>query len=216
MARGALFQDKSRRLNAEVQYNNSVKKAFDYIIGAQYQQDVAQSNNTYLLDKGGDITIGQFGGYAQLEHKFGKLRAVVAARADNHDLYGFNFIPKAALVYVTEKGAARITYGKGIAAPTILNLSSKGTDLVLTYVNFGDVNTYGFDASVNYAFTSSLLGTLNYSYFGYDIDTADPANDGNRDTKVNESDLPINTPEHKIGLGLNYSSKDSSHRLAGG
>lgn len=330
LARGALFQDKSRRLNAEVQYNNSVKKAFDYIIGAQYQQDVAQSNNTYLLDKGGDITIGQFGGYAQLEHKFGKLRAVVAARADNHDLYGFNFIPKAALVYVTEKGAARITYGKGIAAPTILNLSAnifgglllgngegftvkevdmsnntvvgsyevaklkveqiqtieagykglfgekfffdanayynisqdflspsvniapdrgelidhdnnpataniqryrcyatkrgsqalgeltavsalpdgdRGADLVLTYINFGQVNTYGFDASLNYSIVKNWNATLNYSYFGYDIDKTDTANDGNKDGKVNENDLPINTPEHKLGLGLGYSGK---------
>ena len=29
--------------------------------------------------------------------------------------------------------------------------------------------------------------------------------DGNRDGKVNENDLPINTPTHKLGLGLNYS-----------
>ena len=53
LPRGALFQDKSRRLNAELQYNNSVGKLFDVIVGGQFQQDVAQSNNTYLLDKGG-------------------------------------------------------------------------------------------------------------------------------------------------------------------
>ncbi len=332
--RGALFQDRSKRLNAEAQYNNKIG-GISYIAGVQYQNDRANSNGTYLLDKNAqgvveDIVIGQIGGYLQLESQFSNhLRAVVAARADNHDVYGFNFIPKAALIYFNDKGSFRVTYGQGIAAPTILNLEanifgglllgngagftvkevntstnqvvntyevkplevekistvefgykgqispklffdanayynwsknflspsidiapdrdfydhdnnpataviprikgyatlrgdqamseitttanlpdgSKGTDLVLTYVNFGDVNTYGFDASVNYAFTSSLLGTLNYSYFGYDIDTADPANDGNRDTKVNESDLPINTPTHKIGVGLNYSSK---------
>ncbi|MBK8041371.1 MAG: TonB-dependent receptor [Haliscomenobacter sp.] len=332
--RGALFQDRSKRLNAEAQYNNKIG-GISYIVGVQYQNDRANSNGTYLLDKNAqgvveDIVIGQIGGYLQLESQFSNhLRAVVAARADNHDVYGFNFIPKAALIYFNDKGSFRVTYGQGIAAPTILNLEanifgglllgngagftvkevntstnqvvntyevkplevekistvefgykgqispklffdanayynwsknflspsidiapdrdfydhdnnpataviprikgyatlrgdqamseitttanlpdgSKGTDLVLTYVNFGDVNTYGFDASVNYAFTSSLLGTLNYSYFGYDIDTADPANDGNRDTKVNESDLPINTPTHKIGVGLNYSSK---------
>ncbi|MBL7781657.1 MAG: TonB-dependent receptor [Saprospiraceae bacterium] len=329
LPRGALFQDDSRRLNGELQYNNSVGKLFDLIVGAQYQQDVARSNNTYLLDKGEDITIGQFGGYAQLERKFGKMRAVVAARADNHDLYGFNFIPKAALVYTTDKGSARITYGKGIAAPTILNLSAnifgglllgngegftvtevdqatqsvvgtyevaplkvekiqtvelgykglfgskffldanvyynasqdflspsiniapergsfdhdnnpatpnipqirgyatkrgdqpiseltatttlpngdKGADIVLTYVNFGQVNTYGFDASLSYAFSKKLSATMNYSWFGYDIDDTDLANDGNKDGKVNENDLPINTPANKLGLGLNYSSK---------
>ncbi|MBV6426925.1 MAG: Vitamin B12 transporter BtuB [Haliscomenobacter sp.] len=332
--RGALFQDQSKRLNAEAQYNNKIG-GISYIVGVQYQNDRANSNGTYLLDKNAqgvveDIVIGQIGGYLQLESQFSNhLRAVVAARADNHDVYGFNFIPKAALIYFNDKGSFRVTYGQGIAAPTILNLEanifgglllgngagftvkevntstnqivntyevkplevekistvefgykgqispklffdanayynwsknflspsidiapdrdfydhdnnpataviprikgyatlrgdqamseitttaalpdgSKGTDLVLTYVNFGDVNTYGFDASVNYAITPALLGTLNYSYFGYDIDTADPANDGNRDTKVNESDLPINTPTHKIGVGLNYSSK---------
>ena len=81
-----------------------------------------------------------------------------------------------------------------------------GSTLVLTYLNFGDVNTYGFDASVSYSLSSSLLATLNYSYFGYAIDTTDLANDGNRNGKVDENDLPINTPTHKLGLGLNYTS----------
>ncbi len=326
--RGALFQDKSNRLNGEVQYNNSLGKIADFIVGAQYQRDVAGSNNTYLLDKNGDIEIAQIGGYLQLERKFGnRLRAVVAARADNHDLYGFNFIPKGALVYTTDKSALRLTYGEGIAAPTILNLEAnifgglllgnspgftvrefdmttgavtdeytveklkvekiktlelgyktqigkkvyldanvyynmsenflspsinigtdrgalvdhdnnpatpniqqyrgyvikrgeedianfigvapmpdgnRGADLVLSYVNFGQVNTYGFDFGLNVDLAKGLTGTLNYSYFGFDIDEEDPKNDGNRDGKVNENDLPLNTPEHKIGLGLTY------------
>ncbi|MEY4107289.1 MAG: hypothetical protein RL181_1631 [Bacteroidota bacterium] len=336
--RGALFQDYSKRLNAEAQYNNKLGPV-SYIVGVQYQNDRANSNGTYLLDKNSsgvveDIVIGQLGGYLQLESLLSQhFKAVLAARADNHDLYGFNFIPKAALVYFNDKGSWRLTYGQGIAAPTILNLEanifgglllgnsqgftvkevdqltnqvvneydvpalkvekistleigykgqisdklffdanayhnwssdflspsidiapdrgafvdhdknpltpvrqqikgyatlrgdqamadvvgaagvvalpdgSKGADLVLTYLNFGKVRTYGFDASLNYAFAANLLGVLNYSYFGYDIDTSDPANDGNRDTKVNASDLPINTPTHKIGVGLNYSTK---------
>lgn len=333
LARGALFQDNSQRFNAEAQYNNAAGKLFNYIVGVQYQNDIANSNQTYLIDKGGDIKIAQVGGYAQLERRFGNLRAVVAARADNHDLYGFNFIPKAALVYnVGDNGAARITYGKGIAAPTILNLSAnifgglllgngegftvkevdvttqqvvntyevaplkveeiqtvelgykgligkkfffdanayynvsqnflspsiniapdreffdhdnnpatpniakivgyatqrgrenisqfttttpitvdpnaeQGANTVLTYVNFGEVKTYGFDASLSYSFTSSISGMLNYSYFGFDLNTDDLANDGNKDGKVNESDLPINTPEHKLGIGVNYTGK---------
>ncbi len=326
--RGALFQDKSNRLNAEVQYNNSLGNIFDFIVGAQYQRDVANSNGTYLLDQNGEIEIAQLGGYLQLERKFGKhFRAVAAARADNHDLYGFNFIPKAALVYTTDNSALRLTYGQGIAAPTILNLSAnifgglllgngegftvrefdmtngqvtneyevaalevekiqtvelgykaqigkriyldanayynvsdnflspsvniatdrgelvdhdnnpltpnilryrgyaikrgdqnisdltattampdgqRGADLVLTYVNFGQVNTYGFDFGLNVGIANGLVGTLNYSYFGFDLDENDPQNDGNRNGKVDENDLAINTPEHKIGLGLTY------------
>lgn len=334
LARGALFQDQSQRLNAEAQYNNAAGKLFNYIVGVQYQKDAANSNQTYLIDKGGNIEIAQFGGYAQLERSFGKLRTVLAARADNHELYGFNFIPKAALVYtVGDNGAARVTYGKGIAAPTILNLSAnifgglllgngegftvkevdittqtvvnsyevaplvaeqiqtielgykgfiakkfyfdanayynisenflsptiniapdreffdhdnnpatapipkivgyatqrgrqaiseltattpiistdptgeQGANTLLTYVNFGQVKTYGFDASLSYAFNSKVSAMLNYSYFGFDLDEADPANDGNKDGKVNENDLPINTPAHKLGGGLNYTGK---------
>ncbi|MFN4080411.1 MAG: TonB-dependent receptor [Saprospiraceae bacterium] len=339
LARGALFQDKSQRLNAEVQYNNSLGNLFDYIAGVQYQRDAANSNNTYLLDKNGVIVINQYGLYAQLERRFGDLRVVAAARADNHDLYGFNFIPKAGLVYnIGDNGAARLTYGKGIAAPTILNLSAnifgglllgngegftikevdiqtnmvvneyqvkplavekiqtietgykgligkklfvdanayynfsqdflspainvapdreffdhdnnpatppiariaayatrrgnqpiselttttpitandpnaeQGARTALSYVNFGRVQTYGFDASVSYAFTRQISGLINYSYFGYNLDQDDLANDGNKDGRVDVNDLPINTPANKLGVGLNYTGS----RLFGG
>ncbi|HRK82028.1 MAG TPA: TonB-dependent receptor [Saprospiraceae bacterium] len=300
--RGSIFQDRSQRFNAEAQYNNRLGNVLSYIVGVQYQRDAANSNGTYLLDKNADgeiedIVIGQLGGYLQADLKFGtNFKAVLAARADQHDLYGFNFIPKAALVYYNDKGSFRLTFGQGIAAPTILNLEANifggvllgngagftlsdgskinplkvetistleagykgqlsnklfvdanayynwskdflspalniatngrtvthrgdvpmsqvvpgtpatGSTLVLTYLNFGDVNTYGFDASVSYSLSSSLLATLNYSYFGYAIDTTDLANDGNRNGKVDENDLPINTPTHKLGLGLNYTS----------
>lgn len=293
--RNSVFKDKSNRTNAEVQYNNSVA-GFDYIFGVQYQQDRANSKGTYLLDGGETIEIGQVGGYLQVERKFGEnFKAVGAARFDNHDLYGFNFIPKAALVYYNDASSFRLTYGRGIAAPTILNLEANifggvllgnsqgytlsdgtkipalkvetiqtveigykgtlgeslfvdanayyntsenflspsiniatggrtvthrgdqlmsavvpgtpatGSALVLTYLNFGKVATYGADVSFNYRITSALLATLNYSWFGYDLDNNDTANDGNRDGKVNENDLPINTPTHKLGVGLNYS-----------
>jgi outer membrane receptor for ferrienterochelin and colicins len=329
LPRGAIFQDYSQRLNAEVQYNYQLPKLFDFIVGVQYQRDKADSKQTYLLDKEGPIEVGQLGGYLQLERKFGRLRAVLAARADNHDLYGFNFIPKAALVYALDNSALRLTYGEGIAAPTILNLSanifgglllgngegftvkevdvstqqvvgtfeveklqvekirtielgykaqigkrvyldanayynqsenflspsinvatdrdlydhdnnpatamiprirgyathrgdqpiseiaattalpdgSTGADLVLTYLNFGQVNTYGFDMGLNVSLMEGLTSTLNYSWFGYDLNTDDLKNDGNRNGKVDENDLPINTPDHKVGLGLNYTRK---------
>jgi outer membrane receptor for ferrienterochelin and colicins len=293
--RGAVFTDDSRRLNGELQYNNQIG-GIKYVAGLQYQRDMANSNGTYLLDNGGeDIVIDQIGGYLQLDYLISdNLRAVAAARADNHDLYGFNFIPKAGLVYFNDKGAWRLTYGKGIAAPTILNLEANifgglllgngsgftladgstirplqvetistielgykglitkkfffdanayynisqdflspalniasaanpvvrrgdvpmsevipgtpesGSPFLLTYVNFGKVNTYGFDASLNYGFSSSLSAVLNYSWFGYDIDENDPNNDFNKDGRVDANDLPINTPTHKLGVGLNY------------
>ena len=293
--RGALFQDNSRRLNGELQYNNSWE-GLNLIVGGQFQRDVADSRGTYLLDTEGEITINQVGFYAQLEKTFGKIKLVAAARADNHELYGFNFIPKGAILHIGDKGTWRLTYGQGITAPTILNLEANifggllvgngegftlndGTEIeelkvekvstielgykgritdklfidgnayynfskdflspainlatpagvtvthrggrpiqevlpgtpetgaafLLTYLNFGNVDTYGLDLGINYLLTKNLSLNLNYSYFGFSLDKNDLSNDGNRDGVVVDTDLPINTPEHKLSLALNYS-----------
>lgn len=300
--RGALFQDDSKRLNGELQYNNDFGvKGMNVIVGVQYQYDIANSLGTYLLDNNGEsINVGQVGIYGQFEKTLGAgFKTVLAARADNHDLYGFNFVPKAALLKIGKKGTWRLTYGKGIAAPTILNLegnifggillgnsqgftlsngtkieklkvetiqtielgykgkitdrlyidanayynissdflspainlanpakgvlvtqrgnqplsqlqpgiaTSAGSPFVLTYVNFGNVTTFGFDAGINYYLSKPFNIALNYSYFGYQLDENDLKNDGNKDGKVQATDLPVNTPEHKLSLGLNYSS----------
>ena len=296
LPRGAIFVDDSRRLNSEIQYNNNWN-GFSIITGVQHQLDIANSQGTYLLDGGGEdpIMINQVGGYVQAEYLLNqRLKFMAAGRADYHELYGFNFLPRGALIYIMENGAARVTYGRGIAAPTILNLSGnlfgglllgngqgftlsdgtqidplqvetintfevgykgtladklyldvngyynlsqnflspviniategrtvtergdqpmsevvpgvtdEGAPFVLTYVNFGRVNTFGADFGLQYAITPELSARLNYSYFGFDLDTTDLDNDGNGDGRVNENDLPINTPTHKIGVGLNY------------
>lgn len=297
--RGAVFQDDSRRWNAEVQYNNSIGSNFEFVVGTQVQRDLANSNQTYLLDQNGDIQIDQIGVYGQAEYKFGSsgFKAVLAARGDNHDLYGFNFIPKAALLKIGDKGTWRLTYGQGISAPTILNLEANifgglllgngegftlndgstvealqvetlqtvefgykgrlteklfldasayfnnskdflspalsisggigdgitvthrgdtpigdivpgtpeaGADFVLTYLNFGQVNTYGADFGLTYLINSKLSANLNYSYFDFSLDKDDLSNDGNKDGVVTDIDLPINTPKHKGSLALNY------------
>jgi outer membrane receptor for ferrienterochelin and colicins len=124
LPRGAVFKDASRRLNAEGQYNNQIGNLI-YVAGAQYQKDKADSRGTYLLDQDGAIEIDQTGVYGQLEYNFPAidLDVLVVGRYDNHELYGGNFIPKAALVKNFDFGSFRLTYGKGIAAPSILNLS---------------------------------------------------------------------------------------------
>ena len=285
--------DDSRRWNAEAQYNNDFG-GLNVVLGAQYQLDQADSKGTYLLDDGGSIDINQIGGYAHLTYKFdGGWRALAAARLDNHEVYGFNFVPKLGLLKVGDKGTVRLTYGEGIAAPTILNMygdlfaglilgNAEGftlTDgtkvekqkvekiktfelgyrgqvvknklfidantyyniskdflspvtvvgvathrgdtpisevqsgfgvyggLVATYVNFGEVNTYGFDFGTTYYFTPELSGTFNYSYFDYTVDEKNLDNDFNRDGVVNFLDVLVNAPTHKAGAGLNYSGK---------
>lgn len=124
LPRGSVFKDASRRFNAEAQYNNNLG-ALSYVVGAQYQQDNADSKNTYLLDSDGAIVIDQTGVYGQLEYTFddADVDLLFVGRYDDHELYGGNFIPKAAIVKNFDFGSFRATYGKGIAAPSILNLS---------------------------------------------------------------------------------------------
>lgn len=121
-ASGAVFQDDSKRINGEVQYN----KAFgdlEMVTGIQYQQDMANSNNSYLLDDIDDLNIYQMGWYGQVQYKLASgWKAVAAFRADNHEIYDFNFVPKLGIVKTVGNGAVRLTYGQGIAAPTILNM----------------------------------------------------------------------------------------------
>jgi len=122
---GALFIDDSRRWNAELQYNNTFG-GIDYTLGAQWQRDLANSHGTYLLDKDENdfIQVDQLGVYGQLEKKFGStgLKGTLAFRGDYHQVYEFNILPKAGLVYTQGVHNFRLTYGQGIAAPTILNL----------------------------------------------------------------------------------------------
>jgi iron complex outermembrane receptor protein len=296
-ASGAIFQDDSRRWNAEVQYNNTFG-ALEVILGAQWQQDKANSLGTYLLDRGADdfIDVNQTGVYAHLNYNFGDgFKLIASARADNHEVYDFNFIPKFGLLKINDKGTWRFTYGQGIAAPTILNLygnlisglilgNAEGftladgskvekqkvekiqtfelgyrgqltpnkffidanayynitkdflspltiigvathrgetpiaevqsgfaifNGLVGTYVNFGEVNTYGFDLGLNYYFTPEISGNFNYSYFDYSVDEDNLENDFNKDGVVNFLDILVNAPKHKMGAGLNYSSNKS-------
>jgi len=287
---GAIFVDASSRLNAEVQYNNTFGK-LNIITGVQYQMDQADSKGTYLLDKEGSIDITQLGGYAHFTYDFGRgWRGLAAARADNHEIYDFNFVPKFGLLHIGDIGTWRLTYGKGIAAPTILNMfgnlfsglilgnaegftlldgtkvpkqqvekiqtfelgyrgqvvknkffldanayynisedflspatvvgvtTARGDTpisevqsgfpfyggLVASYVNFGKVNTYGFDLGGTYYFTPELSANVNYSFFDYSFDENDLSNDFDRSGTVNFLDLLVNAPTHKAGAGLNY------------
>jgi iron complex outermembrane receptor protein len=290
---GARFVDDSERWNAEMQYNNSFGN-LDFIVGAQWQLDRANSKGSYLLDNSEFIDVSQIGAYLHLDYSFGDgWKAIAAARADNHEIYDFNFVPKFGLTKTVGSGTFRLTYGQGIAAPTIINMfgdlfgglilgNAEGFTLiddttvekqkveklqtielgyrgqivknklfldanayynisedflspvtvvgvakqrgdtpidqvqslfnvygglVATYINFGEVNTFGFDLGLNYYFTPELSATFNYSYFDFDVDEDNEENDFNGDGVVNFLDILVNAPTHKAGLGLNYSSK---------
>ncbi len=289
-ASAARFIDDSRRLNAEVQYNNTFG-GLELVTGVQYQLDQADSKGSYLLDDDGSIDINQVGGYAHLNYNFGAgFKAIAALRADYHEIYDLNFVPKFGLVSTSDIGTFRLTYGQGIAAPTIINMFgdlfnglilgnaegftlADGTmienqkverlqtfelgyrgqvvknklfldanayynisrdflspvtvigvatergdtpmsevqsgfeglgGLVATYVNFGEVFTYGLDIGMTYYFRPDLSATVNYSYFDFDVDENNMENDFNNDGVVNFLDILVNAPTNKASLGINY------------
>ncbi|MEQ9229522.1 MAG: TonB-dependent receptor, partial [Cyclobacteriaceae bacterium] len=286
---GARFIDDSKRWNGEIQYNNSFG-AFSLITGIQYQRDMANSHGTYLLDEDEDdyIIIDQMGWYGQGQYNFGSgFKAVGSVRVDNHEIYDTNIIPKLGLTKTVESGTFRITYGKGIAAPTILNMYGnlfgglilgnaegftlsdgstvakqkiekltttevgyKGTflseklfmdvnayynqsqdflspvtvigfathrgdtpiedlqttslsPLVLTYVNFGEFDTWGADLGLTYQLSKNYSVNLNYSFFDWVIDRNDLKNDFTGDGTVNKLDVLVNAPRNKGSLGFN-------------
>jgi iron complex outermembrane receptor protein len=303
-ATGALFKDNSNRLNGEIQYNNNFG-GLQLITGVQYQRDLANSEGTYLLDGGPDgdgISVTQVGGYLHLKYDINKnWRSIAAARVDNHEIYGTNFIPKFGVLRIGDYGTWRLTYGQGIAAPTILNMfgnlfnglilgNSEGFTLadgtvvdpqsveklstielgyrgrtensklffdingyyninkdflspvtvvgvttqrgdtpidqvqsgfaaygglVATYINFGQVNTYGVDLGFDYLLNDNWSANFNYSYFDYSVDEDNLDNDFNNDGKVNFLDILVNAPNHKCGAGLSYSDAKWNGSLYG-
>lgn len=286
---GALFIDHSKRFNAEAQYNNHWGE-FAIVAGTQYQHDWANSEGTYLLDQNGEIKVASYGFYGQAEYKMDGWGFLAAARVDHHDVFGTNIIPKVAVTKKVGEGNFRLTYGRGISTPPILNTHaflfgglvlgngqgftlSDGTKIrplvvekistietgykgsfnnklfldvnayynfskdfmsplralaksgavvthmgdtpiadvtaipagsILTYQNFGKVDTYGLDLGINYYFNDNWSMQANYSYFDQKIDKDDLNNDANLDGKVTKLDIPLNAPKNKFSLGLNY------------
>jgi iron complex outermembrane receptor protein len=153
LTQGALFRDASRRWNGEVQYTNDINNRFFYTFGVQYQRDMANSRGSYLLDQNEDdyITIDQYGVYSQLDFNIQEgLKVTAAFRGDQHEVYGFNFLPKFGLVKSGDWGGVRLTYGQGIAAPTILNMyGNLFSGLILGNAEGFTVLTFDAEGNVN-------------------------------------------------------------------
>lgn len=119
---GNRFKEKSKRFNAEAQYNyNFSKVGLNMIVGATYQKDDPKTYGTVLIDKNEKVEITQYGGAIQLEKTLpADFKLVAAARLDHHSLFGNLFSPKIGLVKGVPGGAVRLTWGKAFAAPIIL------------------------------------------------------------------------------------------------
>jgi iron complex outermembrane receptor protein len=100
----------------------------------------------------------------------------------------------------------RVTQRGDVAMSEVIpGTPATGATVVLTYVNFGKVNTYGFDLGATYYLSNNISIAANYSFFDFDLDKKDLTNDANRNGVVTDDDLPINTPKHKGSVALNLS-----------
>jgi len=132
--RRTTIEEDSYRHNAEIQYNHDWGN-LNIVVGTQYQKEHAFSNHTYLIDEDGPIILYQSGIYGQVIYSIKEtgLKLIFASRADNHSLFGFNFLPKAGITFTKNSGTWRLTYGKGYLVPTLIN----------TYLNAGGGTNLG-------------------------------------------------------------------------
>jgi iron complex outermembrane receptor protein len=96
------------------------------VAGVQARHDQVSSERQWLSDRrtGKDIRIGQFGVYGQIESQLPmQLRLVAAVRRDDHQRYGTQVSPKAALLWSpSEDQVVRVSVNRAYKAPTIPNM----------------------------------------------------------------------------------------------
>jgi iron complex outermembrane receptor protein len=120
---GNTVKEKSRRLNAEVQFNHDFRETgLSVVTGLTYQLETPDGYGITLTDSFQKISITQFGAVAQLDkalpHGF---RLIATTRFDHHSNFGGFISPRFALLKGVGNGTFRITWGRAYAMPSIQN-----------------------------------------------------------------------------------------------
>ena len=113
---------------AELQNNFNLPVAESFatkvIWGGQYRTDLVSSKREWLDDRetGKDLSLRQYGAYAQTETRLTSLfRLVLAGRVDKHQDYATQYSPKAGILFKpTEDQTLRVTINKAFKSPTTL------------------------------------------------------------------------------------------------
>ena len=109
---------------------------------------------------------------------------------------------------VVSSGSTPVTSFPGAAAAGIFN----------SYINFARVDGYGLDLGIKYKFNNNLSAKFNYSYFSANkkISAKDLAIvDQNANGKIDETEVPINTPKNKFSIALAYSKDKFFGNISG-
>lgn len=118
------FNERSRRFNADFQYNTAFPEAGLYLVaGLDYEN--ARPNlgdGTTLVGEAGEISISQVGAVLQLEKELPyDLRLISSLRFDKNDNFRSLFAPKFTLVKNLGMGNIRLNWSKAYARPSIQN-----------------------------------------------------------------------------------------------
>ncbi len=120
LASGAPLTEQSGIYHVEGQTNhNFAGDRGRFIVGASYRIYNVNTDGTLMLLSDDDRSDKYYSGYGQLEFKLvPQLRAVVAGRYDNGDLFESEFSPKAALVFSpSEDHSFRASFNKAFQTP---------------------------------------------------------------------------------------------------
>ncbi|MFD0941924.1 TonB-dependent receptor [Pedobacter boryungensis] len=121
-ANGAKFNDKTNLYHYEGMYNfsNAFNNVVEFIVGASYRDYFLHSEGTIFDDLTRDITIDEYGAYAQLGKKFGdKFKMTVAGRYDKSKNFEGRLTPRITGVWtVAPNNNIRASFQTGYRNPT--------------------------------------------------------------------------------------------------
>ena len=120
----ARFKEKSRRFNADFQYNTNFQKAGLFlVVGLDFENVRPNTDNgTTLVGESNAISVSQIGGVVQLEKKvLNDMRLIGALRFDNNDNFKNMLAPKLTIVKDLKQGSIRLGWAKAYALPSIQN-----------------------------------------------------------------------------------------------
>ena len=118
---GGKFDDKSNLYHVQGQYNfkNEIK-FIDLLVGASYRLFDLNSNGTIFADvPGNDITINEYGAYAQASKTISNLKLTGSIRYDKNENFDGQFSPRISGVYtVANDHNFRASFQTGFRNPT--------------------------------------------------------------------------------------------------
>ena len=120
LASGLGLEEHSSIFHVEAQYNRGFARDLGrFVIGASFRQYNVNTDATLMAPSDDNRSDSYYSGYGQVEYKIvPALRAVVAARFDDGDLFGSQFSPKGALVYSpNDRHSVRVTVNRAFQTP---------------------------------------------------------------------------------------------------